>query len=91
MSGDPAVDGLPQKTVRFCVGDVVHPRPLQVLTELFRHLRLEGRVEAATTDGEAPYLVVRVAGLEGALIIPLEKTSSFFEEEAEMTAAAAGA
>jgi hypothetical protein len=63
---------------------------MQVLTELFRHLNLVGHVEAATTDGEAPYLVVRVAGLEEALIIPLEKTAPFFADEAERTEEAAG-
>lgn len=82
------MDGVPQKTVRFRVGDVVHPRPMQVLTELFRHLSLEGRV-VATTDGEMPYLVVRVTGLDEAVIIPLEKTSSFFEDEGVGTAAGA--
>jgi len=69
------------RTVRFQVGDVVHPRPVQVLLELFQHLSLEGEVVASTTDGELPYLVVRVAGLAEAVIVPLEKTLNCFEDE----------
>jgi hypothetical protein len=64
------------------VEDVVHPRPVQVLLELFRHLNLEGEVVAATTDGETQYLVVRVAGLEEPVIVPKHKTSLSFEEDA---------
>lgn len=71
----------PQKTVRFRVGDVIHPRPVQVLLELFRHLNLEGEVVAATTDGEAQYLVVRVAGLADVVIVPTDKTSLFPQDD----------
>lgn len=70
------------RTVRFRVGDVIHPRPVQVLLELFRHLRLEGEVVAATTDGDAPYLVVRVQGLSEAVIVPQAKALTEFDEEA---------
>jgi hypothetical protein len=49
--------------------------------ELFQHLSLEGEVVACTTDGATPYLVVRVAGLAEAVIVPQEKTSAFFEDE----------
>jgi hypothetical protein len=80
------VDDLLNKTVRFLVGDVVHPRPVQVLTELFQHLSLEGEVVAATTDGEMPFLVVRVAGLTEAVIVPLGKTSAFFEDDGSAVA-----
>ncbi len=82
----------PQKTVRFRVGDVVHPRPVQVLLELFRHLRLEGEVVASTTDGETPYLVVRVQGLADVVIVPLQKTSLFSQEDesATLTGTASG-
>ncbi len=75
------MDALPSRTVRFRVGDVVHPRPVQVLLELFRQLSLEGTVVAATTDGETPYLVVRVPGLSEAIIVPQEKASDFFDDE----------
>jgi hypothetical protein len=75
------VDELPQKTVRFRVGDVVHPRPVQVLLELFRHLNLEGEVVAATTDGETQYVVVRVAGLADVVIVPTDRTSLFSQED----------
>jgi hypothetical protein len=63
----------PHQTVRFLVGDVIHPRPTQVLMELFRHLDLEGEVVAETTDGEARFLVVRVPRLPEAVIVPLAK------------------
>ena len=76
------MDDSPQRSVRFRVEDVVHPRPVQVLLELFRHLNLEGEVVAATTDGETQYLVVRVAGLEEPVIVPKHKTSLSFEEDA---------
>jgi hypothetical protein len=75
------VEQSPQKTVRFRVGDVVHPRPVQVLLELFRHLNLEGEVVAATTDGEAQYVVVRVAGLSDVVIVPTERASPFFQAD----------
>jgi hypothetical protein len=75
------VDELVNRTVRFQVADVVHPRPVQVLLELFQHLSLEGEVVASTSDGATPYLVVRVAGLADAVIVPLAKTSAFFEDE----------
>jgi hypothetical protein len=73
--------------VRFGVGDVVHPRPVQVLLELFRQLCLEGEVVATTTDGQTPYAVVRVAGLSEAVIVPLAKTSDFFDDEGSALAA----
>jgi len=79
------------RTVRFQVGDVVHPRPVQVLLELFQHLSLEGEVVASTTDGELPYVVVRVAGLAEAVIVPLEKTTAFFEDEGAALLASAAA
>jgi hypothetical protein len=81
------MDDPSNKTVRFRVGDVVHPRPVQVLMELFQHLSLEGEVVAATSDGATPYLVVRVAGLAEAVIVPLEKTSAFFESDGAPLAA----
>jgi hypothetical protein len=58
--------------------------------ELFRHLHLEGEVVAATSDGEAAYLVVRVAGLGEAVIVPTARAAEFAEdEEAALTAAGA--
>jgi hypothetical protein len=63
------------------VGDVVHPRPVQVLMELFQHLSLEGEVVASTSDGATPYLVVRVAGLVEAVIVPQDKATGFFEDD----------
>jgi hypothetical protein len=75
------VEDLVNRAVRFQVADIVHPRPVQVLLELFRHLSLEGEVVASTTDGATPYVVVRVAGLTDAVIVPLAKTSAFFDDE----------
>jgi len=43
------------------------------LLELFRELSLEGEVAARTDDGNAPYLVVRVAGVADPVILPVEK------------------
>jgi hypothetical protein len=83
------VDDLVNRTVRFRVGDVVHPRPVQVLLELFLQLSLEGEVVAATTDGRMPYLVVRVPGLSEAVIVPLGKTSDFFDDDGAALAAPA--
>jgi hypothetical protein len=84
------VDQSPNRTVRFRVGDVVHPRPVQVLLDMFRHLSLEGEVVTTTSDGELPYLVVRVAGLAEAVIVPLAKTTPFFDEDGAPILAEAG-
>jgi hypothetical protein len=62
------------KKVRFLVTDLIHPHPARVLLEMFQKLDLEGEVAAGTTDGEAPFLVVRVAGLSQPVIVPLDKT-----------------
>jgi len=50
--------------------------------ELFRHLPLEGEVVAFTSDGDTRYVVVRVPGLSEPVIVPLDRTSDFFEDEA---------
>ncbi len=62
------------KKVRFLVADLIHPHPARVLVEMFQNLDLEGEIAAATTDGEAPFLVVRVPGLSEPVIVPLDKT-----------------
>jgi hypothetical protein len=80
------MDDLSNRTVRIRVGDVVHPRPLQVLLELFRQLSLEGEVVAATTDGSTPYFVVRVRGLSEPVIVPLAKTFASCDDEAALAA-----
>jgi hypothetical protein len=56
--------------------------------DLFRQLCLEGQVVAATTDGEMPYLVVRVAGLAEAVIVPTDKTTVSRDDERALAAAA---
>lgn len=75
------MDDRSNRTVRFRVGDAVHPRPVQILLELFRQLCLEGEVVASTTDGGTPYLVVRVSGLSEAVIVPLAKTLTECDDE----------
>jgi hypothetical protein len=72
-AGGPAVNGTPP-LVRFQVCDLIHPHPAQVLLELFHDHSLEGEVAAVTTDGETPYLVVRVAGLAEPIIVPRNRT-----------------
>jgi hypothetical protein len=62
------------QTVRFLVSDLIHPHPTRVLEEMFQNLSLEGEVAARTTDGEAPFLIVRVQGLTDPVIVPLSKT-----------------
>ena len=62
--------------VRFKVADVVHPRPTQVLMELFRERFLEGQVLGETTDGEAHFFVVRVQGVAEPVIVPDTRAES---------------
>lgn len=68
------MENVPPRTVRFRIGDLVHPHPTRVLMELFRNLSLEGEVAAGTTDGETPYLVVRLPGFSEPVVVPQEKT-----------------
>jgi hypothetical protein len=67
------VEDVLHSVVRFQVADVIHPRPAQVLAELFRHLCLEGEVVATTSDGESAFLVVRVPKLSEAIIVPTSR------------------
>ena len=62
------------QTVRFLLSDLIHPHPSRVLAEMFQNLSLEGEVAARTSDGEGPYLLVRVEGLAEPVIVPLDKT-----------------
>jgi hypothetical protein len=77
------VQNAPQTAVRFQVTDVVHPRPSQLLAELFGHVSLQGQVVALTTAGDTRYLVCRVAGLEDAVIVPAEKAATMVGAESE--------
>jgi hypothetical protein len=70
------VNDLAQHRVRFLVGDVIHPRPVEVLMELFAGYPLDGEVVAETSDGNTPFLVVRVPGLAEAVIVPVTKTTA---------------
>ena len=56
------------QTVRFRIGEVVHPHPAQLLYALFRDVPIEGKVVTHTSDGTNPLLVVRVSGF-GELVI----------------------
>lgn len=69
MVGDVIVVQTQPQTVSFLIQDVVHPRPLQVLNALYRHVAIEGRVVAQTSDGTAAFLVVRIPGLNEAVIV----------------------
>jgi hypothetical protein len=70
------VNDLAQNRVRFLVGDVIHPRPVEVLLKLFADYPLDGEVVAETSDGHTPYLVVRVQGLAEAVIVPVTKATA---------------
>ncbi len=67
------MESVPAKSVRFLVTDLVHPHPARVLLELFQRLTIEGEVAAATTDGDTPYFVVRIAGVSEPVIVPQSK------------------
>jgi hypothetical protein len=67
------VENAPSKVVQFQVSDLIHPHPAHVLLEMFQHLTLEGEVAAETNDGQASFLVVRVARLADPVIVPLDK------------------
>jgi len=70
------VDDLAQNRVRFLAGDVIHPRPVEVLLKLFADYPIEGEVVAETSDGRTPFLLVRVRGLTEAVIVPVTKTTA---------------
>src|SRR5438270_887729 len=77
-----AVEGIPMNPplhseVHFCVGDIVHPYPVQVLCQLYENKSLRGEIIAITNDGCQPgnYVVVRVQGLDEPIIVPIGKTS----------------
>jgi hypothetical protein len=67
------VENEPRK-VRFRISDLIHPHPAHVLLEMFQNLTIEGEVAAGTSDGEEPFLVVRVPGLRQPVIVPLDRT-----------------
>lgn len=62
-------------TVQFLIRDIVHPRPAQVLFELFQQNCISGQVMAVTDGGQEParFLVVYVEGLSEPVIVPTEK------------------
>jgi hypothetical protein len=74
LPGGPAVENVPTTKVRFLISSLVHPNPARVLLEMFEHLELEGEVAAETSDGAAPFLVIRIPGLSEPVIVPLDKT-----------------
>jgi len=65
-----------QTTVKFLVGDIIHPSPAQVLCALYEHKHLQGEVVAVTDDGQEPHnlYVVRVNGLNEPVIVHAKKT-----------------
>jgi hypothetical protein len=65
-------------TVRFLVRDIVHPRPVEVLYELYEKDCLQGEVLALTDDGQEPeaFMVVQVRGLREPVIVPAGKVGA---------------
>jgi hypothetical protein len=66
-------------TVHFLVRDIVHPRPVEVLYELYEKNSLQGEVIALTDDGQEPegFMVVHVPGLSEPVIVPAHKVGAF--------------
>jgi hypothetical protein len=58
------------------VGDVIHPRPVEILMKLFADYSLDGEVVAETSDGHTPFFVIRVPGLAEAVIVRVTKTTA---------------
>ena len=59
-------------TVHFLARDIIHPRPAEVLYELYHKHSLQGEVIALTDDGREPdgFMVIRVRGLSEPVIVP---------------------
>ncbi len=70
------MNDLAQSRVRFLVGDVIHPRPVEILMTLFADYPLDGEIVAKTSDGDTPFLVVRVPGLPEPVVVPVGKTTT---------------
>jgi hypothetical protein len=74
----------PHATVQFQIRDIIHPYPVQVLSQLYQQKRLCGEVIAVTTDGQQreTFLVVRVPGVDEPVIVPTQKTSPLSPDSA---------
>jgi len=72
-------------TVRFLVGDIVHPEPAQVLLDMYDKAFLEGEVVAVTNDGrdDVKFVIVRVPTLAQPVIVPLHKARPERQERPE--------
>jgi hypothetical protein len=68
-------------TGHFLVRDIIHPRPVEVLYELYEKNCLQGEVIALTDDGQEPegFMVVQVRGLSEPVIVPAGKVGAFSE------------
>jgi hypothetical protein len=64
--------------VQFLVSDIIHPRPAEVLSQLYGNNCLRGEVIATTDDGHESqlFLVVRVPNLGEPVIVPVEAARS---------------
>jgi hypothetical protein len=71
------LDAISLSCVQFCIGDIVHPLPAQVLCQLYEKTSLHGEVIAVTDDGVQPggFLVVKVQGLDEPVIVPAQKVT----------------
>jgi hypothetical protein len=63
-------------TIQFLVKDIIHPRPDEVLCELYSKSRVQGEVVAVTDDGREPVMLVKVRGLSELVLVPTRKASS---------------
>jgi len=65
-------------TVHFLVRDIIHPRPVEVLYELYEKNCLHGEVIALTDDGREPegFMIVQVSGLTEPVIVPVCKVGA---------------
>jgi len=64
-------------TVGFQIKDIVHPDPVHVLSALYEQRQVQGEIVAVTNGGREPcFLVVKVCGLNEAVIVPKGKIAS---------------
>jgi hypothetical protein len=67
------VKTLSHTQVAFLAKDVVHPDATDVLWQLHAEDWLHGEVLGETSDGREPFLVVRMEGVQGPIIVRADK------------------
>jgi hypothetical protein len=80
-------DGRPERARRarlasFRVRDAYHPPAAELLARLFGDVVLQGRVAAASENGQpgGGFVVLEVDGCEGAVIVPASSVVAWCEE-----------